>query len=283
MTGGNISMIDRIRSFLRSTGLASRLSPLLAKVEDVRLRQYGDLVQRSLTDETSELISAAGDGYRLGPPKHYAEMVVSRHELPTLVACANVFAPVVKKGVVWDVGGNAGFYSALLSQMAGAGGHVYAFEPVPPTFQRMCENLNLAGAVGVIPMNLALSDKDGILPISFDPASDTTSSLEKTSGASCVEVRVAAGDSLVESGECLPPTALKMDIEGHELKALAGMKKLLARPECRAVLCEVHFAILAAGGEQQAGARARGMLAEAGFDRITFISRSHLMATKGRF
>jgi hypothetical protein len=76
---------------------------------------------------------------------------------------------------------------------------------------------------------------------------------------------------------------LKMDIEGHELKALEGMKKLLARRECRAVLCEVHFSILAASGEHRAGARARKIFAEAGFDAVTFISRSHLMATKGRF
>lgn len=252
-------------------------------LESLRLARYGRLLQRVLTQETSELVSAAGTAYRLGPPRHYAEMVLSRHELPTLVACVNVFAPVLKNGVVWDVGGNAGFYSALLSQVAGPEGHVYAFEPVPATFENMCSNLKRAGTVNITPKNLALSDKDGLLPISFDPANDTDSSLEKTEGASCIEVRVAAGDSLIESGECPVPVMLKMDIEGHELKALAGMKKLLARPECRAVLCEVHFSILAAGGEHQAGSKARRMLAEAGFDRITFISRSHLMATKGRF
>jgi FkbM family methyltransferase len=276
-------MIDRLRSLLRATGLNSRLSPLLAKLEDRRLAQYGRLVQRSASAETSELVSASGAAFRLGPPQHYAEMAVSRHELPTLVACLNVFAPVIKGGVVWDVGGNAGFYSALISQVAGPRGRVYAFEPVPSTFQNMCANLRAAGVENVSPLNLALSDRDGVLPISFDPSSDTTSSLEKTSGAACVEVRVASGDSLVSFGECEPPVMLKMDIEGHELKALEGMKKLLARPECRAVLCEVHFSILAAGGEHQASARARGMLAEAGFDRLTFISRSHLMATKGRF
>jgi FkbM family methyltransferase len=210
-------------------------------------------------------------------------MVVSRHELPTLVACVNVFAPVVKNGVVWDVGGNAGFYSALLSQVAGPDGRVYAFEPVPATFDGMCANLRTAGVPNVTPINLALSDHDGSTTISFDPASDTTSSLERTAGMPCVEVRVAAGDSLVNSGECQPPTMLKMDIEGHELKALAGMKKLLARPECRALLCEVHFSILADGGEHQAGDKVRCMLAESGFDRITFISRSHLIATKGLF
>jgi FkbM family methyltransferase len=276
-------MIDRLRSLLRATGLNSRLSPLLAKLEDRRLAQYGRLVQRTASAQTSELISASGAAFRLGPPQHYADMAVSRHELPTLVACLNVFAPVIEGGVVWDVGGNAGFYSALISQLTGPSGRVYAFEPVPSTFENMCANLRAAGVENVSPLNLALSDRDGVLPISFDPSSDTTSSLEKTSGAACVEVRVAAGDSLVSSGECEPPVMLKMDIEGHELKALAGMKKLLARPECRAVLCEVHFSILAAGGEHQASARARGMLAEAGFDRLTFISRSHLMATKGRF
>ena len=276
-------MIDRLRSLLRATGLNSRLSPLLAKLEDRRLAQYGRLVQRSTSAETSELVSASGAAFRLGPPQHYADMAVSRHELPTLVACLNVFAPVIEGGVVWDVGGNAGFYSALISQLTGPRGRVYAFEPVPSTFENMCANLRAAGVENVSPLNLALSDRDGVLPISFDPSSDTTSSLEKTAGAACVEVRVAAGDSLVSSGECEPPVMLKMDIEGHELKALAGMKKLLARPECRAVLCEVHFSILAAGGEHHASARARGMLAEAGFDRLTFISRSHLMATKGRF
>lgn len=194
-----------------------------------------------------------------------------------------MFAPVIQGGVVWDVGGNAGFYSALLSKIAGSEGLVYAFEPVPVTFDSMCANLKSATAFGVVPMNLALSDQDGTLPISFDPASDTTSSLEKNTGASFVEVRVAAGDSLVTSGECQPPTMLKMDIEGHELKALEGMKKLLARPECRAVLCEVHFSILAASGENQAGAKAKKILSDAGFDTVTFISRSHLMATKGRF
>lgn len=276
-------MIDQLRSFLRSTRLTNRLSPFFAKLEEYRLAGYGSLAQHALTPETSDLFAASGASFRLGPPRHFAEMAVSRHELPTLVACANVFAPVLRDCVVWDVGGNAGFYSALLSQITGPQGRVYAFEPVPTTFGNMTRNLKIAGVHNVIPKNLALSDSDGILPISFDPSSDTTSSFAKIDGTSSIEVRVAAGDSLVESGECSPPAMLKIDIEGHELRALAGMKKLLSRPECRAVLCEVHFSILAAGGEFRASAKARGILEKAGFDRITFISRSHLMATKGRF
>jgi len=211
-------------------------------------------------------------------------MAVSRHELPTLVACLNVFAPVVRNGVVWDVGGNAGFYSALLGKIAGEHGRVFTFEPVPATFGRMCANLEMAAIPNVTPKNLALSDCEGTLQISIDPADDTVSSLEiGIPGGETMAVRVSSGDELVASGECQPPSMLKIDVEGHELRALAGMKNLLARPECRAVLCEIHFSILAAAGERKAGARAIKVFSDAGFDTITFISRSHLIATKGHF
>ncbi|MEQ1933841.1 MAG: FkbM family methyltransferase [Fimbriimonadaceae bacterium] len=276
-------MIDSMRSMIRSAGLASRLSPFLARYEKWRLARFGKLEQRSLSKEVSELVSASSDVFRVGPPAHYADMAVSVHELPSLVASLNVCAPVMRNGVVWDVGGNAGFYSHLFGLIAGPKGRVFAFEPVPTTFQMMCANLEAAGAKNVTPLNLALSDQCGVLPISFDPNSDTTSSLENTQGMTCVNVRVATGDNLVEVGECLQPTMLKIDIEGHELKALEGMRQIMAQPQCRAVICEIHFSILASHGEHQPGVRARKMLREAGFDRVIFISRSHLLATKGRF
>ncbi|HCN76518.1 MAG TPA: hypothetical protein DIT13_04880 [Verrucomicrobiales bacterium] len=276
-------ILEHLRSLLRATGMAGRLSPLMTRLENFVLARHGKIVQRSMSPETSEIVSASGTVIRAGPPRHYADMMLSRHELPTLVACVNVFAPVLKNGVAWDVGGNAGFYSTLLSQLVGHEGSVYAFEPVPATFHGMCANLSAAGACNVTALNLALSDHEGMVPISFDPASDTTSSIENTTGMSCMEVRAATGDGLVASGECLPPTMLKIDIEGHELKALKGLEKQLARAECRAVLCEIHYAILAANGEHQAGAKVRKALTNAGFDRIYFISRSHLIATKNLF
>lgn len=274
-------MIDFIRSVVRSAGLANRLSPLLARYEQWRLTRFGKLEQRSLSEEVSELVSVSSGVFRAGPPVHFAEMAVSVHELPSLVAGLNICAPVMREGIVWDVGGNAGFYSYLFGLIAGPKGRVFAFEPVPTTFQTMCANLKVAGAQNVTPLNLALSDQCGVLPISFDPNSDTTSSLENTQGLSCVDVRVATGDNLVETGECLQPTMLKIDIEGHELKALAGMRHVLAQPQCRAVICEIHFSILAKHGERRPGVMARRMLKDAGFDRVIFISRSHLVATKG--
>ena len=216
----------------------------------------------------------------IGPPSHFAQMACSRHELPTLVACLNICADILKGEVAWDVGGNAGFYGALLGKLVGPSGKVYGFEPVPGTFDLMCENLRTAQSTNVIPMNMGLSDHDAVMPMSFDPANSTVSSLEVSAGAMTTDVRVATGDRLVESGECAPPVMLKIDIEGHELKALKGMQKLLSRNECRAVLCEIHFAILASKGENAAAGKAKRILFEAGFRHCRFISRSHLMATK---
>lgn len=276
-------MIDQLRNFIRNAGFTKYVSPILTRLENWRLSRYGSLTQRRLSSEVAEIVSADGEVIQCGPPIHFSEMAMSRHELPTLVAFVNVFAPIIRGTVVWDVGGNAGFYAALLSKICGDKGRVISFEPVPPTFHGLCANLKAAGIENVSVMNLALSDQDGEMPISFDPNSDTTSSLEIRSDAGCVNVHVASGDALVASKTCPTPTMIKMDIEGHELKALKGMLGILSGPECRAVLCEIHFSILAAGGERRAGSKARSLLASAGFDHVSFISRSHLMATKGKF
>lgn len=261
-------------------GLTRWLVPWVSQAEEWRLARYGALRQRAISAGTTELIAASGQVVHLGPPQHYADMALSRGELPTLVACLNVFARIAEGGVVWDVGGNAGFYSAIMSRIAGPEGHVFVFEPVPVTFESMCRNLEQAGARNVTPLNLALSDRDGVMPISFDPSSDTTSSLESPVGGTCVDVRVATGDTLVARGECRLPTVVKMDVEGHEVKALKGMTKVLSSDACRAVLCEVHFSVAAAKGAYRPDVDVRRLLAAAGFGVIRFISRSHLVAIK---
>ncbi len=273
-------MIQIARSFVRAAGLSGIISPWLQRWENWKLSNYGALKMERLSPEAAQVENCAGARFTVGPPAHFAEMACSRHELPTMVACANICADLLKGGVAWDVGGNAGFYGAFLSQLVGPSGKVYGFEPVPDTFKLMCANLREAQCANVTPMNLALSDVDGAMPMSVDPADNTISSLELRVADSSVEVRVATGDRLVESGECEVPVMLKIDIEGHELKALKGMSGVLARSECRAVLCEIHFAILAAGGEPAPAFEAKKLLRAAGFKHCSFISRSHLMATK---
>jgi FkbM family methyltransferase len=275
-------MFRKVRSFIQNVGLARVVSPWVSRWEDWKLAKFGEFQPERVSAEMARIKYGSGETFSMGPPTHFADMACSRHELPTLVACLNICAGILRGAVAWDVGGNAGFYSAVMGHLTGVSGKVYAFEPVPSTFAFMCENLRTAACTNVTPVNLALSDQDGQLPISFDPSDNQVSSLEVKAGDRSADVRVARGDRLVESGECEAPAMVKMDIEGHELKALRGMTGILSRPECRAVVCEIHFGIMRSTGESAPAAKAKRLLREAGFKHCGFISRSHLMATKER-
>jgi FkbM family methyltransferase len=224
----------------------------VSRWENWSLSKFGKIEPTRLSPDTAQILYGDGKSLQMGPPSHYADMSCSRHELPTLVAFLNICSVFLDGKVAWDVGGNAGFYGALLGKLVGPAGKVYGFEPVPDTFKLMCANQQTAQCTNVTPMNIALSDHDGVMPMSFNPSYTSVSSLEVSEGDATIDVRVASGDRLVESGECQVPTMVKMDIEGHELKALQGMRKTLGQPECRAIVCEIHFSILASKGESDA-------------------------------
>lgn len=51
---------------------------------------------------------------------------------------------MIKPGdTVVDVGGNIGFFTLWVMDKIGASGHVYAFEPIPSTFDVLRENASL--------------------------------------------------------------------------------------------------------------------------------------------
>jgi len=64
------------------------------------------------------------------------------------------------------------------------------------------------------------------------------------------------------------------------MKALAGMSQVLAHPDCRALLCEIHFGILRDIGERHVTERLNCLLGKAGFRSTRWVSRSHLLALK---
>jgi hypothetical protein len=60
---------------------------------------------------------------------------------------------------------------------------------------------------------------------------------------------------------------------------LAGLGSVLSRPRCRAVFCEVHFAILERRGHRHAPARIQRLLNTAGF-KVRWVDASHIAAHK---
>lgn len=128
--------------------------------------------------------------------------------------------------VLWDVGANVGFHAALVGQ------HVedaVAFEPVPPTAERLAANLRRNGVDATVRAH-ALGDADGEIEL------ESAISPDIPDGETLARP-VHAGDSL--AGDDLPaPTMLKVDVEGAEGDVLAGMDDALA--DCRVAYVEVH-------------------------------------------
>lgn len=67
---------------------------------------------------------------------------------------------VKRNWIVFDAGANIGYYTILFSRMA-TRGKVYAFEPVPTTFDMLVENLNHNKIKNAIPIKRAIGIKIG--------------------------------------------------------------------------------------------------------------------------
>ncbi|MGE3468359.1 MAG: FkbM family methyltransferase, partial [Pyrinomonadaceae bacterium] len=77
---------------------------------------------------------------------------------------------VMPGNVCIDVGANFGWYALLFHKLVGSTGSVYAFEPVPPTFEELNANWKLAGTPTNLMINReALSDFTGELTINTFP------------------------------------------------------------------------------------------------------------------
>src|SRR5437764_8856727 len=67
-------------------------------------------------------------------------------------------ATINEESVFYDVGAHAGFWPIVLSRRCS---HVFAFEPSPVNFRRLCQNVRPLR--NVTPVNVAVSDAPGVL------------------------------------------------------------------------------------------------------------------------
>jgi FkbM family methyltransferase len=146
--------------------------------------------------------------------------------------------------VIYDVGANIGYVSLLLAKAAGETGHVYAFEALPENAERWRKNVELNG------MNPRLSLFAGAVTQAAGPVRflvHASAGMGKAAGSagrddkyqSKVTVDGISLDEFVYGQGNPPPQAVKMDIEGGEVLALPGMRRVLA--EARPLmLMELH-------------------------------------------
>lgn len=127
--------------------------------------------------------------------------------------------------VVFDIGAHVGVYSLVAAQRAGS---VIAFEPLPRNISYFERHMALNSIVNVKLVKAAVSNSAGVAR--FDDAGAHKEG--RVSGEGKLDVQTVGIDELVEAG-CIPsPDLIKMDVEGGEAAALAGMRHVLrdARP-----------------------------------------------------
>jgi len=141
--------------------------------------------------------------------------------------------------VVFDVGANVGFYTLLLADRVGPQGRVHAFEPDPLS----CEILErrAAGRANIEISQTAVGDHAGAITLYTNRSNRADNRVHPSLGsetAEAVEVPLATLDDYCAARRIERIDAVKMDIQGAEVAALAGFRKTLARLKPRWLLIE---------------------------------------------
>jgi FkbM family methyltransferase len=134
----------------------------------------------------------------------------------------------------WDLGAHYGLYSIGLARRTGPSGQVVSFEPNPLSYARLERHRRMNALTWLKPFDSAVSDAPGTAELyTYGDLESTTTHLPyegETPGAQCapVSVRVLRLDDLVAGGGIRAPHFIKIDVEGHAHKALAGARATLA-------------------------------------------------------
>jgi FkbM family methyltransferase len=151
--------------------------------------------------------------------------------------------------VVYEIGAFQGILTLFFSSRAK---EVIAYEPNPPSYDRVLHNLRLNGRTNVRVRNLAVGEQPGTLTLVCDPLMPGGTSgdpqvagqMKGSSPVTTVDVPVVTIDEDASMAQLPPPDLVKIDIEGMELSALKGMTRTLTshRPD---LYLEMHGATMA--------------------------------------
>ena len=140
--------------------------------------------------------------------------------------------------VVFDCGANLGLFSAYAASKVNK---VYAFEPVPKTYQIVQRVAALHNNIEAC--NFAISDKMGTARMTNLEALANNKLVDNMGnyGGDSVEVPCIALDDFVERNGIERVDFIKADIEGAESKMLLGAKNILQRFTPKLSICEYHL------------------------------------------
>lgn len=152
---------------------------------------------------------------------------------------------IENKGIILDVGANIGITAIPMARKFNAA-RIYAFEPISHNFNNLNRVIKLFGVKNVTSQKVALGEftaevemvtpvQGGVIKQGLSKINDhdTPGRLEK--------VKIINLDSIPFKGKV---TAIKIDVEGHELQVLKGAGKILSKDK-PIIYCELWDSIRA--------------------------------------
>ncbi len=151
---------------------------------------------------------------------------------------------------VIDGGANIGYHSLLAARCVGEYGVVHAFEPVPQTCEILNQNIRLNGVSNIRVIHEALAESRGELCLAVPVDATTGKTLDRLAAlaqlrsGSEVTVPACTLDEYAERAGIASIKLVKLDIEGSEMAAIAGMRHLLSKHRISYLVCELNLALL---------------------------------------
>jgi FkbM family methyltransferase len=131
--------------------------------------------------------------------------------------------------VFWDIGANVGLYSVIFAK-ANPTWKIYSFEPNIGVHKTFYKNISFNNCKNIQLLPLALSDSKEKLNLRVNRNRPGTSTLNSKTRKfnNSEKVEGISGDELFLSRKILAPDFIKIDVEGHELKVLNGLKVIIS-------------------------------------------------------
>lgn len=134
--------------------------------------------------------------------------------------------------LIVDIGGHVGRHAFPLAEMAGEGGAVWAFEPLPEMRQRFVESMNANGVINVSLFPFALSSVNGAAEFCYIPNNPGESGLKERAVYNQSPSEIVRRKVCVRRLDDFVPrrqrvSFIKIDVEGAELYVLQGAQETI--------------------------------------------------------
>jgi FkbM family methyltransferase len=143
---------------------------------------------------------------------------------------------------VFDVGGNAGFFSMLQVIMHKEKLKLFTFEPDPEVFSRTRENIercNQGRNACIAVNNIAVGSAKGTAGFVRNGSCASHISSGEAADAKHFDVSIDTLDNIVQLHKIHHIDLMKIDVEGHEVEVLKGASRV-ALPITERVVLQYH-------------------------------------------